>query len=65
MSLKNLRKKIDGIDKEIIRLLNMRAKVTLNIADLKLKSGEGIYSPDRERQVLKKISEINNGPLTG
>jgi len=64
MNLKNLRKKIDGIDKEIIRLLNMRAKVTLNIADLKLKSGEGIYSPDRERQVLKKISEINAGPLT-
>ena len=64
MSLKNLRKKIDGIDKGIIRLLNMRAKVTLNIADLKLKSGESIYSPDRERQVLKKISEINNGPLT-
>ena len=63
MNLKNLRKRIDGIDKGIIRLLNMRARVTLNIANLKLKSGESIYSPDREREVLRKINQINKGPL--
>ncbi len=63
MDLKKLRKRIDGIDKEIIRFLNMRARVSLDIASLKLKSGESVYSPDREREVLRKISQINKGPL--
>lgn len=64
MTLKNLRKKIDSIDKKIIRLLNMRAKITLGIAKIKRKEGRGIYSPDREREVLRKITAISKGPLT-
>lgn len=64
MFLKNLRKKIDSIDKKIIRLLNMRAKITLGIAKIKRKEGRGIYSPDREREVLRKITTISKGPLS-
>lgn len=64
MDLKNLRKRVDNIDKKIIQLLNMRAKTTLDIAELKRKSGKSIYSPDREREVLKKLAVINRGPLT-
>ena len=63
MNLKNLRKRIDGLDKKIIQLLNARAKVTLAIAKIKRKSGKSIYSPDREREVLTKIGLINKGPL--
>ena len=64
MDLKNLRKRVDNIDKKIIRLLNMRAKTTLDIVELKRKSGKSVYSPDREREVLKKLAVINRGPLT-
>ena len=64
MDLKNLRKRVDNIDKKIIQFLNMRAKTTLDIAELKRKSGKSIYSPDREREVLKKLAVINRGPLT-
>ena len=63
MDLKNLRKTVDNIDKKIIQLLNIRAKTTLDIAKLKRKSGKSIYSPDREREVLKKLAIINKGPL--
>ncbi|MFH0912892.1 MAG: prephenate dehydratase [Candidatus Omnitrophota bacterium] len=63
MSLKNLRKDVDNIDKKIIQLLNTRARTTSNIAKLKRKSGKSVYSPDREREVLKKITLINKGPL--
>lgn len=63
MSLKNLRQKIDAIDKKIIQLLNMRARVTLDVSKVKRKSGQSIYSPDREREVLRKIAAINKGPL--
>ena len=64
MDLKNLRKTVDNIDKKIIQFLNMRAKTTLDIAKLKRKSGKSVYSPDREREVLKKLAIINNGPLS-
>ena len=39
MNLKTLRKKIDGIDKKIIQLLNMRARITVDVAKIKQKSG--------------------------
>lgn len=64
MTLNQLRKQIDNIDKRIIPLLNKRAKVTLHVGNLKRKEGKGIYSPEREREVLKKITAINKGPLT-
>ncbi len=63
MELKTLRNKIDNLDKKIIRLLNMRARITLDVANAKSKSGKSIYAPEREREVLKKISLLNRGPL--
>lgn len=64
MSLQKLRSKIDSLDKKIIQLLNMRAKVTLDVAKAKYKSGKSIYAPEREREVLRKISALSKGPLT-
>ena len=63
MNLKNLRRKIDNLDKKIIQLLNTRAKITLGIAAVKSKSGRSIYVPEREREVLKRISLVSSGPL--
>ncbi|MBI4982077.1 MAG: prephenate dehydratase [Candidatus Omnitrophica bacterium] len=64
MNLKSLRRQIDGIDKKLTDLLNLRAKITLSVAKEKEKNGRSIYSPDREREVLKKIASENKGPLT-
>ncbi len=63
MALKNLRRQIDDVDKKIVKFLNDRSKVTLNIARLKHKSGKSIYAPDREREVLNKLAIMNKGPL--
>lgn len=64
MELKNLRIKIDQIDSEIIRLLNLRAESAIKVAEAKQKKGASVYSPDREREVLKKAAARNSGPLT-
>ncbi len=64
MSLKSLRKKIDNVDKKIVELLNMRAGITSAIARLKSSAGKSVYSPDRESQILRKISLINRGRLS-
>jgi chorismate mutase/prephenate dehydratase len=63
MMLKALRKRIDNLDKKIIQLLNMRARISLHIAKLKRRQGKSIYSPDREREVLRRIAILSKGPL--
>ncbi len=63
MNLNDLRNKIDGLDGEIVRLLNERINVVLSIGKEKKKDGAEIYVPSRERAVFDKIKKINNGPL--
>ncbi len=63
MKLKSLRQKIDLIDKDIIELLNKRASFSREIGKIKLKLDKSIYSPEREKQVLSRLSKLNKGPL--
>jgi len=61
--LDELRKQIDEIDAELVRLLNERARVVVEIGKLKNKAGGQIYAPDREKQILEKVVGMNEGPL--
>jgi chorismate mutase/prephenate dehydratase len=63
MNLKNLRRKIDNLDKQIVGLLNSRARITLDIAGEKSKSGRSIYVPEREKEVLSRTVLLSKGPL--
>ena len=63
MKLKGYRNKIDSIDQKIICLLNQRARYSLAIGKEKLKSKKGIYAPDREKEILKRIKTLNYGPM--
>jgi chorismate mutase/prephenate dehydratase len=58
------RKAIDKLDAQIVRLLNERTKHVLAIGEIKLKAGEEIYAPHRERAVLQRICKLNEGPMT-
>lgn len=63
MSLEELRKRIDEIDNQLVKLLNERARVVIDIGKLKNKTGGQIYAPDREKEVLARIIKANQGPL--
>jgi chorismate mutase/prephenate dehydratase len=63
MNLDDLRNQIDSLDSEIMRLLNERISVVLQIGEEKKKSGAEIYVPAREREVFEKIRQLNAGPL--
>ncbi|MDD5459300.1 MAG: prephenate dehydratase [Phycisphaerae bacterium] len=63
MDLDKLRKRIDDLDVELVRLLNERAQVVEEIGKLKNKGGGQIYAPDREKQVFERIKAANKGPL--
>jgi chorismate mutase/prephenate dehydratase len=58
------RKAIDKLDAHVVRLLNERTRHVLAIGDIKLKAGEEIYAPHRERAVFERVCKTNAGPMT-
>ncbi len=63
MSLEELRKRIDDIDHQLVKLLNERASVVVDIGKFKTKTDKPVYAPDREKDVFARIVEANEGPL--
>jgi chorismate mutase/prephenate dehydratase len=64
MSLETIRGKIDALDTKLVKILNARTRLALEIGKLKKKNGKGIYAPAREKAVLARVAMINEGPLT-
>ncbi|MGI8964539.1 MAG: prephenate dehydratase [Limisphaerales bacterium] len=64
MNIPEHRKAIDQLDAQIVGLLNARTQHVLEIGEIKLKAGEEIYAPHRERAVLQRLGKLNSGPIT-
>ncbi len=62
-ALAPLREKIDGLDREIVALLNQRLALAAEIGKHKRDTGGPIYVPEREDAVLRKVAGLNHGPL--
>src|SRR2546423_12136774 len=58
-----LRVKIDALDEQIVALLNDRARIVVEIGQLKQQNKTPIYAPDREKVILEKVRQLNRGPL--
>ena len=58
-----LRLRIDELDRRIVELLNERAGVVVEVGRAKFADRLPVYSPDREQAVLRRIAELNQGPL--
>ena len=63
MTIEDWRKKIDEVDKQIIRLLNERASAAKEIGKLKRNTDMPIYEPDREKVIYENVRRENKGPL--
>jgi chorismate mutase len=63
MDIEYWRKEIDEIDVELLRLLNVRARLALKVGALKKAASLPITDLERERLVLQRLREINSGPL--
>jgi chorismate mutase/prephenate dehydratase len=58
-----LRSEIDALDREIVALLNRRARLGLEAGKAKLESGRPITDKEREREVMVRVAMANGGPL--
>lgn len=63
-NLPQLRRQIDRLDRRLVALLNERARLAQAVGRLKLKEGQGTFSPDREQAVYAQALRANRGPLS-
>jgi len=62
--LARLRRRIDALDRRIVRLLNERAELAVAAGRAKEAAGSrSIRDPEREREVLLRASIANDGPI--
>ncbi len=62
--LRRLRHKIDALDRRLVALLNERAELARHAGRAKAAAGvRAIRDPDREREVLLRVTMANTGPL--
>ncbi len=64
MDLDTLRKKIDELDAQIVRLLNERTDAAAEIGKVKQRDASSVYVPAREKDVLDRACSLSDGPLT-
>ena len=64
-TLESLRQKIDDIDSLLIDTISERARCAQNVAEVKEDQGDqAYYKPEREAQVLRRVMDKNQGPLS-
>jgi chorismate mutase/prephenate dehydratase len=56
VALDDLRKRINGLDDDILKLLEERARVVGDVAHAKREANLPTYDPERERQVLDRLA---------
>lgn len=63
MSIEDWRQRIDEIDRKLLELLNERTGCVIEIGKLKKVQNVRVYDPERERDILRRMKEQNQGPL--
>ena len=61
--MKRLRQKVDQVDLKILKLLQQRTKLSGKIGQAKRRHRAGIYVPERERQLLARMTRLSRGKL--
>jgi chorismate mutase/prephenate dehydratase len=54
-----LREQIDVLDREIVRLLNERARLAIAVGHVKAIAGRPVHDPERETEVLRQVRLAN------
>ncbi len=63
MDIDQIRKEIDRLDQELLRIFNERASLALKIGEIKKVQGIPVYDPTREKRIFAKMQAANPGPL--
>jgi chorismate mutase len=63
LDIDHIRKEIDRLDNELLRIFNERAALALQIGEIKKQKDLPVYDPDREKRIFDRMQAANPGPL--
>ena len=63
MGLAEWRARIDDLDRQLLKLLNQRAGVALEVGRAKRETGAPVHDPEREQEIVEGLIQLNAGPL--
>ena len=63
MDIGHWRKRIDEIDTKLAELLGERSRCVIEIGKIKREHQLPVYDPEREKQILERVTRNNRGPL--
>ncbi len=61
--INELRSQVDEVDRELIRILNERARIVQELVAIKGEAGKPLFDPKREEEILRRVAEENEGPI--
>lgn len=61
--LQELRKEIDRIDKEMVRLFEERMEICKNVAEYKIETGKKVFDRQREEEKIKAVQELTGNEI--
>ncbi|MDP8952488.1 MAG: chorismate mutase [Actinomycetota bacterium] len=61
--IEELRERVDEVDRELMRVLNERARIVQEIVAIKAEAGKPLFDPRREEEILRRVAERNEGPI--
>lgn len=62
-NMEQLRDSMDSVNLELLKLINQRADIVKQIGEIKEQQGMNRFDPVREREMLNKLVENNDGPF--
>lgn len=63
MDIAGWRRKLDKLDRKLVRMLNQRARAAQEIGRLKARTAMPIYEPKREEAVFRNVLGTTAGPF--
>jgi len=63
MTLNDHRRRIDDLDRELVRLLNRRAQMSIQLGQIKKENGLPMRDEAREEDIFRHAQRYNPGPL--
>ncbi len=63
LDLDELRRGIDSVDQQILKLLHERVRLVMQVGEYKRERGIPVYDPGRERALLDRLCKAAEPPL--
>jgi chorismate mutase len=63
LDLDELRRSIDAVDQQLLKLLHERVRLVLKVGEYKRERGMAVYDPTRERALLDRLCQAAEPPL--